>query len=98
MMIFLFMLLVPILYFWYYYPKCAEDREYRNTSKFVVWVRNPLNPFDAGYSLEVSNRIDYNLTIYSAFLVGIKTSTFLWRWLFYFTYLNDVDKYYYNRI
>ena len=61
-------------------------------------MRNPLNPFDSGYSRETNSIIDFRITQYAGFLIGVFESSFLWRFLFYSLFFTDAEKSYYNRI
>lgn len=97
MIFFVLALMIPVFYLWFTYPKCAENREYKGNKDFVI-VRNPVNPMDAGHHIASTNRVDYDLTKWSAFIGGVYNSSFFWRWLFYFFVFNENDQYYYNRI
>jgi hypothetical protein len=97
MILFLSLVLLPLLYQWYMFPKCAEDVEYQG-GKCAIPVRNPLNPFDRGHILIARNRIDCSTLKWSAFLGGVYMSSYLWRFIFYTCFMDETERYYYNRI
>jgi hypothetical protein len=91
-------IIIPILYLWYSYPKCIEDSEYYNGGKQILHLRNPFNPFESGYPIEVTNRTDFSITKYMAFIFGVLQSGFVWRFFFYLFSLDDQERHYYNRM